>query len=172
MFRLFRRIFAEGAFSQAFIPVYSKTLAAEGEEAANRMASEALSILLLTTVVLSAVAHRGMPWIKLAHSPATPIRHTSPARDPADAATDAVSRRHVRGDIAFSGVFNARAFPRCRGANLSQSLPADRALLGPRQSRYPRRGDQRGVDIRRSAALCCGGAVSGSGTKLGFRFRG
>ncbi|MBK6704221.1 MAG: hypothetical protein IPG56_11020 [Caulobacteraceae bacterium] len=63
---LFRRLFAEGAFSQAFIPVYSKTLAAEGEEAANRMASEALSILLLMTGVLSAVAIAGMSWINRA----------------------------------------------------------------------------------------------------------
>ena len=60
---LFRRLFAEGAFSQAFIPVYSKTLAAEGEEAANRLASEALSVLLLMTGVLSALAIAGMTWI-------------------------------------------------------------------------------------------------------------
>ncbi|MGQ0531829.1 MAG: murein biosynthesis integral membrane protein MurJ [Caulobacteraceae bacterium] len=60
---LFRRLFAEGAFSQAFVPVYSKTLAAEGEEAANRLASEALSVLLLMTGLLSAVAIAGMTWI-------------------------------------------------------------------------------------------------------------
>lgn len=60
---LFRRLFAEGAFSQAFVPVYSKTLAAEGEEAANRLASEALSVLLLIVGVLSAIAIAGMTWI-------------------------------------------------------------------------------------------------------------
>lgn len=60
---LFRRLFAEGAFSQAFVPVYSKTLAAEGEEAANRLASEALSVLLLVTGVLSAIAMVFMGWI-------------------------------------------------------------------------------------------------------------
>lgn len=63
---LFRRLFAEGAFSQAFIPVYSKTLAAEGEEAANRMASEALSVLLLMTGLLSAIAIFFMTWINRA----------------------------------------------------------------------------------------------------------
>ncbi|MEZ5959667.1 MAG: murein biosynthesis integral membrane protein MurJ [Hyphomonadaceae bacterium] len=63
---LFRRLFAEGAFSQAFVPVYSKTLAAEGEEAANRLASEALSVLLLMVGVLSAVAIACMGWINLA----------------------------------------------------------------------------------------------------------
>jgi putative peptidoglycan lipid II flippase len=45
------------------VPVYSKTLAAEGEEAANRLAAEALSVLLLMTGVLSAIAIACMSWI-------------------------------------------------------------------------------------------------------------
>jgi len=53
---LFRRLFAEGAFSQAFVPVYSKTLAAEGEAKADALAGEALSALLVITGVLSALA--------------------------------------------------------------------------------------------------------------------
>lgn len=53
---LFRRLFAEGAFSQAFVPVYSKTLAGEGAEKADKLAGEALSVLLLATGLLSAVA--------------------------------------------------------------------------------------------------------------------
>ena len=63
---LFRRLFAEGAFSQAFVPVYSKTLAEQGEAVADRLAAEALSVLLLMTGVLSAVAVLAMPWINLA----------------------------------------------------------------------------------------------------------
>ena len=63
---LFRRLFAEGAFSQAFVPVYSKTLAAEGQEAADQLAAEALSILLLVTGVLSAIAIVAMSWINRA----------------------------------------------------------------------------------------------------------
>lgn len=60
---LFRRLFAEGAFSQAFVPVYSKTLAAEGEEAADQLATEALSVLLLLTTILSIIAILTMGWI-------------------------------------------------------------------------------------------------------------
>jgi putative peptidoglycan lipid II flippase len=60
---LFRRLFAEGAFSQAFVPVYSKTLAGEGAEAADRIAGEALSVLLVVTGVLTAIAILCMPWI-------------------------------------------------------------------------------------------------------------
>lgn len=60
---LFRRLFAEGAFSQAFVPVYSKTLAEKGAEEADRMANEALSVLLLITTILSGLAIWAMPWI-------------------------------------------------------------------------------------------------------------
>ena len=63
---LFRRLFAEGAFSQAFVPVYAKTLAAEGEAAADQLAAEALSVLLLLTGLLSAVAIVFMSWINRA----------------------------------------------------------------------------------------------------------
>ncbi len=63
---LFRRLFAEGAFSQAFVPVYSKTLSSEGQEAADQLAGEALSVLLVVTSVLSVIAVLAMPWINLA----------------------------------------------------------------------------------------------------------
>lgn len=62
---LFRRLFAEGAFSQAFVPVYSKTLAAEGQEAADQLAGEALSVLLVITSILSVLAILAMPWVNL-----------------------------------------------------------------------------------------------------------
>jgi putative peptidoglycan lipid II flippase len=62
---LFRRLFAEGAFSQAFVPVYSKTLAEQGEKAADTLAAEALAVLVLATSVLSALAILAMPWINL-----------------------------------------------------------------------------------------------------------
>lgn len=62
---LFRRLFAEGAFSQAFVPVYSKTLAEHGEKTADALAAEALAVLVLATSLLSAVAIVAMPWINL-----------------------------------------------------------------------------------------------------------
>src|SRR5262245_5044692 len=63
---LFRRLFAEGAFSQAFIPVYAKTLATEGEDVADKLASDALGVLLTVTGVLSGLAILAMPWINRA----------------------------------------------------------------------------------------------------------
>jgi putative peptidoglycan lipid II flippase len=60
---LFRRLFAEGAFTQAFAPLYAKRLEAEGPEAADRLAGQALSVLLAATGILCAAAIAAMPWI-------------------------------------------------------------------------------------------------------------
>ncbi len=62
---LFRRIFAEGAFTQAFVPVYARTLKENGDDHAAGVASQSLSVLLLATVVLTILAQIGMPWIML-----------------------------------------------------------------------------------------------------------
>lgn len=59
----FRRLFAEGAFSQAFIPYYAKTLAKDGPEAADRLASQALSVLLPTVLIVTALAALFAPQI-------------------------------------------------------------------------------------------------------------
>ncbi|MGB3624797.1 MAG: murein biosynthesis integral membrane protein MurJ [Henriciella sp.] len=63
---LFRRVFAEGAFAQAFVPAYARTLEAEGEEAARKLAEETLRGLLAVTIALVILAQIAMPWIMLA----------------------------------------------------------------------------------------------------------
>ncbi len=60
---LFRRLFAEGAFAAAFVPAYAKTLAAEGEEVADKLAADALATLLAATVVIMLVCQLAMPWL-------------------------------------------------------------------------------------------------------------
>ncbi len=59
---LFRRLFAEGAFNAAFVPLFARHLEQEGEAAARRFAGEALSVLVTGLLVLSAAAMAGMPW--------------------------------------------------------------------------------------------------------------
>ena len=44
---LFRRLFAEGAFNAAFIPLFARTLEGEGDEAARKFAEDVLAALLL-----------------------------------------------------------------------------------------------------------------------------
>jgi putative peptidoglycan lipid II flippase len=62
---LFRRIFAEGAFSQAFVPLYARAEREHGKQDAERVASESLSALAATTLIITIVAQIAMPWIML-----------------------------------------------------------------------------------------------------------
>ena len=60
---MFRRLFAEGAFAQAFVPVYGGVRAREGEEAAAVTASEALSFMLAVVAGFCILLQVVMPWI-------------------------------------------------------------------------------------------------------------
>ncbi|MEO1028015.1 MAG: murein biosynthesis integral membrane protein MurJ [Pseudomonadota bacterium] len=60
---LFRRIFAEGAFAQAFVPSYARTLEEHGPEAAQNVADDALKVLFAFTALVTLVAQFAMPWI-------------------------------------------------------------------------------------------------------------
>jgi putative peptidoglycan lipid II flippase len=60
---LFRRFFAEGAFAQAFVPSYARTLEAEGEAAAQLLAQEAMRVLFAFTAGIVIAAQLAMPWI-------------------------------------------------------------------------------------------------------------
>ncbi|HEX6866589.1 MAG TPA: lipid II flippase MurJ, partial [Caulobacteraceae bacterium] len=66
---LFRRIFAEGAFAAAFVPAYSRTLTGEGEETADRLASDALATIAAATLILTIAAQFGMQWLMYAINP-------------------------------------------------------------------------------------------------------
>ncbi|MCX5513805.1 murein biosynthesis integral membrane protein MurJ [Kaistia algarum] len=52
---LFRRLFAEGAFSAAFIPLFARRLEESGDEAAHRFAGEVLSAFALLLVIVTIV---------------------------------------------------------------------------------------------------------------------
>jgi putative peptidoglycan lipid II flippase len=60
----FRRLFAEGAFSVAFVPLYSRALHGEGgEEAAERFATNVLAVFVWVLLGFSALAMLAMPGI-------------------------------------------------------------------------------------------------------------
>ncbi len=58
---LFRRIFAEGAFNAAFVPLYARRIEEEGEEAASQFASEAFAALFVIVAALVVVFELTMP---------------------------------------------------------------------------------------------------------------
>ena len=61
---MFRRLFAEGAFNTAFVPMFAKKL--EAGEDANDFARDALSGLAAILIALTLIAQLAMPWLILA----------------------------------------------------------------------------------------------------------
>ncbi len=66
---LFRRLFGEGAFNAAFVPLFAKQLEHEGKEPAVRFAEEALAGLVLALLIFSAIAVTFMPALAYLQAP-------------------------------------------------------------------------------------------------------
>ena len=58
---LFRSLFAEGAFSAAFVPLFAGTMAEEGRPAARVFAEDALAVLLAALLVFVLLGEIFMP---------------------------------------------------------------------------------------------------------------
>ena len=59
---LFRRLFAEGAFNAAFIPVFSGELARGGRARAAAFAEHVFSLMLIVLTLITVAAELAMPW--------------------------------------------------------------------------------------------------------------
>ena len=66
---LFRRLFGEGAFNSAFVPLFAKKLEGEGKEAARAFAEEALAGLVFVILALTVVAEIAMPFLMYGLAP-------------------------------------------------------------------------------------------------------
>lgn len=66
---LFRRLFAEGAFNSAFVPLFARQLEGEGKKSARQFAEEAFAVLLTTLLVFTAIAQLTMPWLMYVIAP-------------------------------------------------------------------------------------------------------
>ncbi len=60
---LFRSLFAEGAFSAAFVPLYTAEKEKNGDEIARRFAGEALGLLIALLTPFTFLLIIGMPWV-------------------------------------------------------------------------------------------------------------
>ena len=60
---LFRALFAEGAFNNAFVPLFAKRIEGDGEEKARAFAIEVFSVLLAWLLLFSAAAMVAMPLV-------------------------------------------------------------------------------------------------------------
>jgi putative peptidoglycan lipid II flippase len=63
---MFRRLFAEGAFNMAFVPLFAKKLEGDGPAAARAFAEEAMATLVAALLALTALAMLAMPALMLA----------------------------------------------------------------------------------------------------------
>jgi len=59
----FRRLFAEGAFSVAFVPMYTRALGSHGEAGAEQFAADVLSVFVWVLLAFSALAMLAMPLV-------------------------------------------------------------------------------------------------------------
>jgi putative peptidoglycan lipid II flippase len=66
---LFRRLFGEGAFNSAFIPLFARRLEGEGPSAAREFAEEAMAGLVFVLLLLSALCMLSMPWLMYGLAP-------------------------------------------------------------------------------------------------------
>lgn len=70
---LFRRLFGEGAFNAAFVPLFAKRLSADDKAPvtadAKRFAEESMAVLGTALIVLSVVAILAMPWLMAGLAP-------------------------------------------------------------------------------------------------------
>jgi putative peptidoglycan lipid II flippase len=64
-----RRLFAEGAFNAAFVPLFSSELEENGRASAKAFAEEVLAVLLCVLLLLVVVAQIVMPWLMYALAP-------------------------------------------------------------------------------------------------------
>jgi putative peptidoglycan lipid II flippase len=60
---LFRRLFGEGAFNSAFVPLFARRLEGEGPSAAREFAEEAMAGLVFVLLLVSALCMLAMPWL-------------------------------------------------------------------------------------------------------------
>ena len=60
---LFRRLFAEGAFSAAFVPLFARELQGNGRDQALAFARQAQAALLVVLIPFALLLIPGMPWV-------------------------------------------------------------------------------------------------------------
>jgi len=66
---LFRRIFAEGGFASAFVPLFAKTHESDGADEARRFAEESLAALAAALIAATVLAELVMVWLTFALAP-------------------------------------------------------------------------------------------------------
>src|SRR6218665_3374205 len=59
----FRRLFAEGAFNTAFVPLFAKEIEGSGMDGARRFSEEVFGVLFTVLLALTIAMELAMPWL-------------------------------------------------------------------------------------------------------------
>ena len=65
----FRRLFAEGAFNAAFVPLFARHMSEGGKDAARRFAEEVLSVFVVALLLFVTALQVAMPWLMYGFAP-------------------------------------------------------------------------------------------------------
>ena len=65
----FRRLFAEGAFNAAFVPLFTRQMSEGGREAAREFAEEVISVFVVALLLFVTALQVAMPWIMHGFAP-------------------------------------------------------------------------------------------------------
>lgn len=65
----FRRLFAEGAFNAAFVPLFARHMSEGGKDAARQFAQEVLSVFVVALLLFVTALQIAMPWIMHGFAP-------------------------------------------------------------------------------------------------------
>jgi len=66
---LFRRLFAEGAFQSAFVPLFTRTYEGDGKKEARKFAEESQAALALALIIFTLLAEIFMVWLTFGLAP-------------------------------------------------------------------------------------------------------
>ena len=66
---MFRRVFGEGAFNAAFVPLFARRLEQDGEAEARVFAEQTLSVFLVVLLVVTVIAIAAMQWLMVVFAP-------------------------------------------------------------------------------------------------------
>ena len=66
---LFRRLFAEGAFSAAFVPIFTERLTSDGRDAARVFSEQAMAVLVVALLVFIVAMEAAMPVVMMGFAP-------------------------------------------------------------------------------------------------------
>jgi len=168
---LFRRVFAEGAFNAAFVPLYARRLEEEGDGAANQFASEALSALLVVTAILVIAFELTMPWamnLLGAGLSRTPVGEVPAAFDLAVLYGQITMPYLIFMSLAalFSGVLNTRHYFAVAAA---APIALNVLWVGVLVSAPAAQWSQTQLALYLAVAMTISGALRRAGVKIGLR---